>query len=186
VNAVQNAVPGIETSQVDSRKDLEKELKSVVESFINSVTKMATEPLLSFLTKSTAFLNVKGARNQVSNTSDLLRTQVFASPDRVKQVLDDVQKRVEESLPQTLSQMRIYISNISTQNLLYRPIKDQIMESLKQLASLVNSQYLPEDRSTIDLSVIDMIQQRLESYIVTSTRERDTTTVLFENGNHPK
>ena len=184
VGVVQNAVPNVETSQVDSRKDLEKELKSAVEAYINSVTKTVTESLLSFLTKATAFLNVKGARNQVVNQQDLLRTQVFASPDRVKQVLDDVQKRVEETLPQTLSQMRIYISSVSTQNLLYRPIKDQIMESLKQLASLVNSQYLPEDRSTIDLSVIDFIHQKLESYVVVS-RERDST-ILFENGNHPK
>lgn len=41
-------------SQVDSKKELEKRLKAVCESFIMAATKVAVDPMLSFLTKVTA------------------------------------------------------------------------------------------------------------------------------------
>jgi hypothetical protein len=37
--------------QVDSKKELEKQLKTVCESFIMALTKVAVEPMLSFITK---------------------------------------------------------------------------------------------------------------------------------------
>jgi len=40
--------------QVDSKKELEKRLKAVCESFIMAATKVAVDPMLSFLTKVTA------------------------------------------------------------------------------------------------------------------------------------
>eukprot|EP00967_Tisochrysis_lutea_P109689 scaffold170884_cov21-Tisochrysis_lutea.AAC.2 len=41
-------------AQVDSKKELEKRLKAVCESFIMAATKVAVDPMLSFLTKVTA------------------------------------------------------------------------------------------------------------------------------------
>ncbi len=38
-------------TQVDSKKELEKQLKGVCEAFIMAVTKIAVEPMLSFITK---------------------------------------------------------------------------------------------------------------------------------------
>lgn len=38
-------------AQVDSKKEVEKALKSVCEAFIMAATKLAVEPLLSFITK---------------------------------------------------------------------------------------------------------------------------------------
>ena len=183
---VQQSIPQIETQQVDSRKDLEKELKIAVETFIMVVTKSITDPLLSFLTKSTAFLNVKGTKSQITNENDLIRNQVFASPDRIKQIIDDVNNRINVQLPTLLSQLKIYINNPITLNILYRPIKDQIMESLQQLTHLINTQYLPEDRSILDLSIIQLIQSKLDSYIQSSNsninNNNDTNNVdLFQN-----
>ena len=40
--------------QVDSKKELEKLLKATCEAFIMAVTKLAVEPMLSFITKVTA------------------------------------------------------------------------------------------------------------------------------------
>lgn len=40
--------------QVDSKKELEKQLKASCEAFIMAVTKLAVEPMLSFITKVTA------------------------------------------------------------------------------------------------------------------------------------
>ncbi len=41
--------------QVDSKKELDKLLKATCEAFIMAITKLTVEPMLSFLTKVTAF-----------------------------------------------------------------------------------------------------------------------------------
>ena len=41
--------------QVDSKKELDKLLKSTCEAFIMAITKLTVEPMLSFITKVTAF-----------------------------------------------------------------------------------------------------------------------------------
>ena len=57
--------------QVDSKKELEKQVKASCEAFIMAVTKLTVEPMLSFITKVTA---VKVATS--SSSSKRLREQV--------------------------------------------------------------------------------------------------------------
>ena len=54
--------------QVDSKKELEKQVKASCEAFIMAVTKLTVEPMLSFITKVTA---VKVATS-ISNSKRLL------------------------------------------------------------------------------------------------------------------
>lgn len=56
--------------QVDSKKELEKQVKTSCEAFIMAVTKLTVEPMLSFITKVTA---VKVA---MLSSSKRLREQV--------------------------------------------------------------------------------------------------------------
>ena len=60
--------------QVDSKKELEKQVKASCEAFIMAVTKLTVEPMLSFITKVTA---VKVATS--SSTSKKLREQVCST-----------------------------------------------------------------------------------------------------------
>ena len=61
-------------AQVDSKKELEKLLKATCEAFIMAATKLAVEPMLSFLTKVTAVRVAASA--QSSGASRPLREQV--------------------------------------------------------------------------------------------------------------
>jgi hypothetical protein len=60
-------------SQVDSKKDLEKQLKTVCEAVIMALTKLAVEPLLGFITKVTA---VRVAAQSSPATAKPIREQV--------------------------------------------------------------------------------------------------------------
>ena len=60
--------------QVDSKKELEKQVKASCEAFIMAVTKLTVEPMLSFITKVTA---VKVA---MLSSSKHLREQVRSGP----------------------------------------------------------------------------------------------------------
>ena len=64
--------------QVDSKKELEKQVKASCEAFIMAVTKLTVEPMLSFITKVTAvkvatsLANSKRLREQVCVFSSVL------------------------------------------------------------------------------------------------------------------
>jgi hypothetical protein len=87
----------------------------------------------------------------------------------VKQILDEIYQRVTNDLPQLLAQIQLYIPNAATQAVLYKPIKDQILESLSQLTNLINVQYLPEDRIVIDIQVTEKIALCLDNIATTIT-----------------
>jgi len=137
--------PLIETRDVDSKKSLERELKTSIESIILLVTKTTIEPLLSFLTKVTAFKNV-GARSPDSFTTSSIQSQPFASFDNVDKMLQDINLKMESDLPPLLKQICEYITNPSTQMILFFPIKDQISESLKELRNLIDIEYGSETK----------------------------------------
>jgi hypothetical protein len=46
--------PRVVSASIDSKRDLEQQLKSCCESFIMNLTKAGVEPMLSFITKVTA------------------------------------------------------------------------------------------------------------------------------------
>lgn len=76
-------------TQTDSKKELEKALRSVCEAFIMAVTKLAVEPLLSFITKVTA---VRAAGAAGGNTQPL-REQAFAALPRLQDVVNKVREQ---------------------------------------------------------------------------------------------
>jgi hypothetical protein len=67
--------PRLVTSHLDSKHDLEVQLKSACEAFIMAVTKAAVEPMLSFITKVTA---VRVSSNSNPAAAKPLKDQVGA------------------------------------------------------------------------------------------------------------
>ena len=65
--------PRVVTAQLDSKRELEQQLKAVCESYIMALTKMAVEPMLGFLTKVTAVRVAAKANPQLARP---LRDQV--------------------------------------------------------------------------------------------------------------
>mmetsp|Transcript_40675 Transcript_40675/g.66006 ORF Transcript_40675/g.66006 Transcript_40675/m.66006 type:complete len:805 (+) Transcript_40675:61-2475(+) len=161
---VTQAPPRIMETQADSKKDLENELKSACESFILHVTKMAIEPLLSYLTKVSAFVSVRNARGE-STHSPLyasIRDQTFAHPDRLKEILQSVEDALTNTLPPLMLKMALYLNNPATRSILFKPIKTNVMEALTQLHRVLEAEYSIDDRKLIGASSVDNISRRLE------------------------
>ncbi len=111
-----------------------------------AVTKIATEPLLSFLTKSTAFINIRTSSNNSNNnniSTNTLRSESFATPEKINVVLEELNQVIETKYRPTMSKMRLYLPNPTTQAMILKPITDQIVESLKQLRKLIDMHYTP-------------------------------------------
>ncbi|KAI3984512.1 hypothetical protein MKX01_034005 [Papaver californicum] len=161
--------PRVLESQLDAKKDLERNLKTTCEEFIMLVTKLVVDPMLSFVTKVTA---VKGAlssgsqdRKPDSALAKPIRIQAFATPDKVVELVQKVGAAIQQELPVVLAKMKLYLQNPSTRTILFKPIKTNILEAHSQVHALVKSEYSAEDLQIINLKSIQDLQTQLDSLL---------------------
>lgn len=150
VQLLGKGAPRIAESQVDSKKELERALKSTCEAFIMHITKLTVEPLLSFITKITAARVAAQAAGPAG--AKPLREQAFAAPERVAELVARVREALAGALPQAVAKMKLYLTNPSTHAILFKPIKSNVAEAHGQIAALLESEYGPEEVAAIGLT----------------------------------
>lgn len=154
--------PRVLDYQVDAKKELEKNLKMTCEQFIMSVTKVAIEPLLSFMTKVTAIKVAIRSRSLDAEAPKALKEQAFATPDKVAEMVAMVQEVVQQQVPEVVSKMQLYLQNPSTRSILFKPIKSNILEAHGQVLSLVETDYTPEEAAQIHITQLSDLQTFLD------------------------
>eukprot|EP00803_Ostreobium_quekettii_P011407 evm.model.scf_473.11 EVM.evm.TU.scf_473.11 scf_473:71499-75186(-) len=161
VQFMSRAGPRVTDTQVDSKKQLEKQLKQACESLIMMVTKATVEPMLSFLTKVTAIRAVAHT-NAEGRPLRPLREQAFANPDRVAEMVGNVNEALRGALPQAVLKMKQYLPNPSTHSILYKPIKSNIAEAHAQVANLLLKEYSEEDFAQVPLLPAQELSQLMD------------------------
>ncbi|KAJ4761121.1 Conserved oligomeric Golgi complex subunit 3 [Rhynchospora pubera] len=161
--------PRILESQIDAKKELEKSLKATCEEFIMAITKLVVDPMLSFVTKVTAVKAALSSANQGQKSDSVLtkplKSQAFASPDKVAEVVQKVRDAIEQELPRIMAKMKLYLQNPSTRLILFKPIKTNIIEAHVQLQKLLNSEYSAEEIHSIGILSIQDLQSQLDSLL---------------------
>ncbi|KAJ1691410.1 hypothetical protein LUZ63_015565 [Rhynchospora breviuscula] len=160
--------PRVLESQIDAKKELEKSLKATCEEFIMAITKLVVDPMLSFVTKVTAVKSALSSANQSQKDSVLakpLKSQAFASPDKVAEVVQKVRDAIEQELPIVMAKMKLYLQNPSTRLILFKPIKTNIVEAHLQLQKLLKSEYSAEEIQSIGMLSIQDLQSQLDSLL---------------------
>ncbi|EIE20882.1 Sec34-domain-containing protein [Coccomyxa subellipsoidea C-169] len=150
--------PRLMENLIDSKKELEKLLKATCEVFIMAVTKLTVEPMLSFITKVTA---VRVASSL--NPGRRLREQAFAAPERLEEMAVRVREALQKELPAVVAKMRLYLNNPATHAILFKPIKSNIAEAHGQIASLLESEYTPEEAARVPLTSPQQLAALLDS-----------------------
>ena len=148
--------PRVHQLHLDSKKELEKQLKAACETFIISVTKTTVEPMLGFITKVTAM--------QVTGTRQPLREHAFASPAKIAGILAQVNEAVETVLPAAAAKLKVYLPNPRTRAILFKPIKSNISEAHAQIAALLEREYTAEDREGLGLKGAGELRGVLEAF----------------------
>ncbi|KAK3121853.1 hypothetical protein QOZ80_8BG0661830 [Eleusine coracana subsp. coracana] len=161
--------PRVLENQIDARKELEKSLKATCEEFIMSITKLVVDPMLSFVTKVTAVKVALSSGSQGQKLDSVLarplKTQAFASPDKVVELVQKVATAIQQDLPKVMTKMRLYLQNPSTRMILFKPIKTNIVEAHIQLQSLLKSEYSAEEMQSIGMLPIPDLQSQLDSLL---------------------
>ncbi|XP_071732126.1 conserved oligomeric Golgi complex subunit 3-like isoform X3 [Rutidosis leptorrhynchoides] len=160
--------PRVLESQIDAKKELEKNLKTTCEEFIMSVTKSVVDPMLSFVTKVTAVRVAlsSSAQNQKLDSAmgKPLKDQAFASPDKVAEIVHKVNAAMQNELPRVMEKMKLYLQNPSTRTILFKPVKTNIIEAHEQVQSLLKK-YTHEEISDINMVSIHDLQAQLENLV---------------------
>jgi len=127
--------PRVVESKIDSKKELEKQLKAACEAYIMTITKEVVDPMLSFITKVTAF------RVSSSSQGKALRDAAFASEEKLAAVASQVKTALAERLPKAIYTMNLYLNSESTREALLKPIKSNIAEAFAQVAAVLERDF---------------------------------------------
>ena len=118
VSLVTTGGPRVLESQLDSKKDIERQLKLVCEEFIMAVTKLTVEPMLSFITKVTAVRVAAGGGR--ADATKPLREQAFAVPAKLASLVDGVNAALDDALPTSVHKMKLYLVVRTARALVHR------------------------------------------------------------------
>jgi hypothetical protein len=155
--------PRVLDYQVDAKKELEKNLKMTCEQFIMSVTKIAIEPMLSFITKVAAVKVALQSRSADTDAHKALKEQAFATPDKVAEMVATVEEANKVQVPEVVAKMELYLQNQSTCSILFKPIKSNILEAHGQVLTLLESEYTPEEVGQIKIMKLSELQSHLDA-----------------------
>lgn len=89
--------------------------------------------------------------------------QAFASPERLEEMAAKVKEALNKDLPAVAAKMRLYLNNPATHAILFKPIKSNIAEAHGQIASLLDSEYTPEEVARVALTPPQELARMLDS-----------------------
>ncbi|KAF5399156.1 Component of oligomeric golgi complex 3 [Paragonimus heterotremus] len=156
-------IPNVVEVEVDSRRQLDGQLKQTCQTFINQTVARLSGELPQFLNKAMAVLAAPGAR---------LTDQPFATPANVRQIVSSAHRALTSALgrdsgsgTRSLSRepgkevselnvhlmecLNTYLANPDTEGILLRHIQTGVLQHWRALYQLLVDQYSNEDRMII-------------------------------------
>lgn len=113
--------PQVKEQILDSRKDVDRQLKVACEHYIKDVTNQLVGPLLTFIDNSQNLL--KQVPPQPGGSGMVLRQTSWASPQQVSSLIQESQRNIKSKLAGVQRAMQLYLSNKDTEFILFRPIR---------------------------------------------------------------
>ncbi len=115
-----DGTPQVKEQLLDSRKDVDRQLKHVCEIFIKDVTKQLVNPILGFIDQAQNLLKGPGTQGQ---TGMLLRQQPWAAPQQISSLIQESKRNIKKKLAVFQRSMQLYLANKDTEFILFRPIR---------------------------------------------------------------
>ncbi|XP_054268663.1 conserved oligomeric Golgi complex subunit 3 [Macrosteles quadrilineatus] len=161
--------PIVKEQWLDSRKDVDRQLKSSCEVFIADAANTIIGPLSSFLDRV----------QSLKETEGLLRAQPWAGSDEIHTLVQDVTRNIKTKLPTLQRSMQLYLANRDTEFILYRPIKNNIVGTLSRLQNILsnNNGYTNEDRIMIACPTPEQVAVLLSSASLLMNEQRKISQV---------
>jgi hypothetical protein len=141
--------PKLHMTQIDSKKDMEAELKAACELLITNLTAHLTQPLAAWNTQIDDFLKRAGS-DRAS-----LKDQPFMAPGHLEEIIGAFLSGVRERVPFAAAHIRLYLSASgassgdrssaslqSTAAILFKPVQKRLVDTWGRLEGLLEEQQL--------------------------------------------
>ncbi|KAL2770301.1 conserved oligomeric Golgi complex subunit 3 [Daubentonia madagascariensis] len=145
--------PEIREHYLDSKKDVDRHLKSACEQFIQQQTKLFVEQLEEFMTKVSA-LKTMASQGGPKYT---LSQQPWAQPAKVSDLVATAYKTIKTKLPVTLRSMSLYLSNKDTEFILFKPVRNNIQQVFQKFHVLLKEEFSPADIEVISCPSMEQL-----------------------------
>lgn len=118
-----DGTPQVKEHLLDSRKDVDRQLKGVCEIFIRDSSKFLIGSLLGFIEKAQQLL--KQPQQQAGSPANalILRQSPWASPQQISGIIQESQRMIKSKLSGLQRSMQLYLANKDTEFILFRPIR---------------------------------------------------------------
>ncbi|KAH8412597.1 hypothetical protein KR009_003555 [Drosophila setifemur] len=136
--------PQIKEHLLDSRKEVDRQLKTVCERYIKDAVHMLAGPLVTFLEKAQGVLALATQTSTVQSpesnkSSYVLRQSPWASPQQISSIIQETQRLIKAKLAVLQRAMQLYLSNRDTEFIIFRPIRNNIIQSFVKLEQLLTT-----------------------------------------------
>ncbi|XP_063069386.1 conserved oligomeric Golgi complex subunit 3 [Engraulis encrasicolus] len=145
--------PEIREHYIDSKKDVDRHLKSSCEQFIQQQTAIFVGNLEEFLTKVSALKTMAVQGGPTYNLSQ----QPWAQPAKIHDLVMDTHRVIKSKLPGTLQSMSLYLANRDTEFILFKPVRNNIQQLFQRLHALLQEEYSGEDLQIIACPSMEQI-----------------------------
>ncbi|XP_045695068.1 conserved oligomeric Golgi complex subunit 3 [Phyllostomus hastatus] len=151
--------PEIREHFLDSKKDVDRHLKSACEQFIQQQTKQFVEQLEEFITKVSALKTMASQGGPKYSLSQ----QPWAQPAKVSDLVTNVYKTIKVKLPLTLRSMSLYLSNKDTEFILFKPVRNNVQQVFQKFHVLLKEEFSPEDIHIIACPTMEQVNLLLSA-----------------------
>ncbi|RXN01200.1 Conserved oligomeric Golgi complex subunit 3 [Acipenser ruthenus] len=145
--------PEIKEHYIDSKKEVDRHLKSSCEHFIQQQTKLFVGKLEDLLTKVAALKTMASQGGPKYNLSQ----QPWAQPAKINDILATTYKTLKTKLPATLQSMSLYLANKDTEFILFKPVRNNIQQVFQKLHAMLQEEYSVEDLQIIACPSVEQI-----------------------------
>ncbi|EDW04049.1 conserved oligomeric Golgi complex subunit 3 [Drosophila grimshawi] len=141
--------PQIKEHLLDSRKEVDRQLKTVCEQYIKDAVHMLAGPLVTFLDKAQTLLLANDTASKATTPAAasappgkinyVLRQSSWASPQQISSIIQETQRLIKAKLAVLQRAMQLYLSNRDTEFIIFRPIRNNIIQSFVKLEQLLTT-----------------------------------------------
>jgi hypothetical protein len=139
VDSLLRLIPTVAENEVNTKRDLDLELRRASEAFIDRVTKRALGPLREFVDAAQAFLQVETA------TWDTLVAQDFCSKTRVSTAVGLCESNTLKALSDARDQAGRYLSNPQTRGVLFNAIEANVFKAVNAASNLARDLFKDDE-----------------------------------------
>lgn len=163
--------PKVKEYLIDSRKEVDKQLKFSCEEFISYCTNLLVGDLLKFSNNVENFMEALELPVNKENTD--VKNQEWARPVQISKVVNETQKNIKIKVPEIQRSMQLYLANRETEFILFRPIKNNVINAFINLEQILTiHRYSSEDQLLIGCPSAVQIGVLLSSVSLTSEVEK--------------